>query len=281
MNNREELRRKGNEIRERLQHGTFPVRERPRAVAGIPGLRNYTAEAIFGAVWARPGLDIRYRMLATLSVLTSLQRLSQFQTYVHSALNMGLGAEEIQEVPIHCSLYAGFPSAVNSLELVHEAFRERGIEAPQTEVPELSLEEMEARGRELREQLFGDLGQEGYASALVDLAPDLRVLTYQYGFGEIFFRPGLDLNQGGVRHRRADGAEGRWPVAEPPAGRPSGGPLQGGNGGGADPDRRIRGLSGGVERDLHSGRGLDLNQRRPRRCCSCGPYDGGCRMSSK
>ena len=193
MTSREELRRKGNEIRERLQHGTHPVRERPRATAGIPGLRNYTGEAIFGAVWSRPGLDIRYRMLATLSVLTSLQRLSQFQTYVHSALNMGLDPEEIQEVPIHCSLYAGFPSAVNSLELVHEAFRERGIEPPQTEVPELSLEEMEARGRELRERLFGAQGQEGYASALMDLAPDLRALTYQYGFGEIFFRPGLDL----------------------------------------------------------------------------------------
>ena len=193
MTNREELRRKGNEIRERLQHGTYPVRERPRATTTIPGLRNYTGEAIFGAVWSRPGLDIRYRMLATLSVLTSLQRLSQFQTYVHSALNMGLDPEEIQEVPIHCSLYAGFPSAVNSLELVHEAFRERGVDPPQTEAPELSLEEMEARGRELRERLFGAEGQGGYNSALMDLAPDLRALTYQYGFGEIFFRPGLDL----------------------------------------------------------------------------------------
>ena len=193
MTNREELRRKGNEIRERLQHGTYPVRERPRATTTIPGLRNYTGEAIFGAVWSRPGLDIRYRMLATLSVLTSLQRLSQFQTYVHSALNMGLDPGEIQEVPIHCSLYAGFPSAVNSLELVHEAFRERGVDPPQTEAPELSLEEMEARGRELRERLFGAEGQGGYNSALMDLAPDLRALTYQYGFGEIFFRPGLDL----------------------------------------------------------------------------------------
>ena len=193
MSTREELRRKGNEIRERLQHGTYPARERPRAVAGIPGLRNYTGEAIFGAVWSRPGLDIRYRMLATLSVLSSLQRLSQFQTYVHSALNMGMGPEEIQEVPIHCSLYAGFPSAVNSLELVHEVFNERGVEVPQTEVPEVSLEEMERRGRELRGQLLGTQDQGGYANALVDLAPDLRVLTLQYGFGEIFFRPGLDL----------------------------------------------------------------------------------------
>lgn len=193
MNSREELRRKGNEIRERLQHGTYPARERPRATASIPSLRNFTGESIFGAVWSRPGLDIRYRMLATLSVLTSLQRLSQFQTYVHSALNLGLDPEEIQEVPIHCSLYAGFPSAVNSLEVVHEAFRERDIDVPQTEVPEVSLEEMEARGRQLREQLFGAEGQQGYASALQDLAPDLRVITYQFGFGEIFFRPGLDL----------------------------------------------------------------------------------------
>ncbi len=193
MSSREELRRKGNEIRERLQHGAHPARERPRAVAGVPGLRNFTGESIFGAVWARPGLDIRYRMLATLSVLSSLQRLSQLQTYIHSALNLGMNAEEIQEALIHCSLYAGFPSTVNSLEVAHEAFRERGIEPPQPEIPEASLEEMEARGRELREKLMGTVDRGGYADALTDLAPDLRILTYQFGFGEIFFRPGLDL----------------------------------------------------------------------------------------
>ena len=193
MSSREELRRKGGEIRERLQHGAYPVRERPRATTSIPGLRNFTGESIFGAVWSRPGLDIRYRMLATLSVLTSLQRLSQFETYVNSALSMGMQPEEIQEVPIHCSLYAGFPSAVNSLELVHKAFGERGVAVPQAEVPEVSLEELETRGRQLREQLFGEEGQGGYNAALMDLAPDLRTITYQYGFGEIFFRPGLDL----------------------------------------------------------------------------------------
>ena len=228
MSSREELRRKGNEIRERLQHGTYPARERPRAVAGIPGLRNYTGEAIFGAVWSRPGLDIRYRMLATLSVLSSLQRLSQFQTYVHSALNMGLGAEEIQEVPIHCSLYAGFPSAVNSLELVHEAFRERGIEVPQTEVPEVSLEEMERRGRELREQLVGHSGPGrlcqrpgGPRAGPEDAHPPVRF------WGDLFpSGPRLEV-QGGVLHRRPDGPASRWPAPQLPTGRPPRGAFQG------------------------------------------------------
>ncbi len=193
MSNREELRRKGIEITERLQHGTNPSRERPRAVASVPGLRYYTRESIFGAVWARPGLELRYRMLATLSVLSSLQRLPQLGTYVHSALNMGLNAEEIQEALIHCSLYAGFPTAVNALEVAHDAFRERGIELPQTEVPEVSLDEMETRGRELREQLMGVQDQGAYVDAMAGLAPDLRRLTLQFSFGEIYFRPGLDL----------------------------------------------------------------------------------------
>ena len=158
-------------------------------------------------------------MLATLSVLSVLQRLSQFQTYVHSALNMGLSAEEIQEVPIHCSIYAGFPSAVNSLEVMHEAFRERDIEVPQPEAPEVSLEEMEARGRELRERLMGTEDRGGYADAVTRLAPDLRVLTYQYGFGEIFFRPGTGLEvAGGVLYGGPGGAPGRRPVAQLPAG---------------------------------------------------------------
>jgi 4-carboxymuconolactone decarboxylase len=193
MSSRDELRRKGNEIRERLQHGANPSGGRLRAVASVPGLRNFTGESIFGAVWSRPGLDIRYRMLATLSVLSSLQRLSQLKTYVHSALTLGLGPEEIQEALIHCCLYAGFPTTVNSLEAAHEAFSERGIEVPQTDVPEVSLEEMESRGRELREKLMGVQDQGGYVNALNDLAPDLRRLTLQFGFGEIFYRPGLDL----------------------------------------------------------------------------------------
>ena len=193
MSSREEIRRKGYEIAELLQHGTNPSPARPRAVGSVPGLRHYTRESIFGAVWARPGLELRYRMLATLSVLSSLQYLSQLQTYVHSALNMGLSAEEIQEALIHCSIYAGFPTAVNALEVAHDAFRERGIEPPQTEVPEVSLEEMEARGRELRERLIGVEDQGGYVNAMADLAPDLRRLTLQFSFGEIYFRPGLDL----------------------------------------------------------------------------------------
>lgn len=193
MTTREELRRKGDEIARRLGHGTNPPRPRPVATASIPGMQHYTRESIFGAVWARPGLELRYRMLATLSVLTCLQRLQQLRTYINSALNMGLGPQEVQEVFIHCSIYAGFPTAVNSLELAQEVFQQRGVTVPPMDVPEVSLEEMEARGQALRQSLMGDTDQGGYVAAADALAPDLRRLAVQYGFGGLYHRPGLDL----------------------------------------------------------------------------------------
>ena len=192
MTTREELRRKGDEILKRLGHGTNPPRAKPLPTSSIPGLQHYGTESIFGSVWARPGLDLRYRMLVTLSVLTSLQRLQQLRTYINSALNLGLGPEEIQEVFIQCALYAGVPTQVNSLVLAEKVFEQRGVKRPPTEVPELTLEEMEARGRARRAEMVGETPG-GYVDAIETLAPELRKTMFQYGFGEVYYRPGLDL----------------------------------------------------------------------------------------
>ena len=193
MTTREDLRRRGLEITERMGHGTNPPRPRPLSLRSIPGMHHFTTESIFGAVWARPGLDIRYRMLATLSVLTSLQRLAQLRAYINSALNLDIGAEEIQEVFIHCAIHSGFPTAVNSLELAKEIFDQRDLQPRLLEVPEVGLDELEARGRKLRTELMGEDDAGGYVSAIDASIPDLRRLLLQYGLGEVFHRPGLDM----------------------------------------------------------------------------------------
>jgi 4-carboxymuconolactone decarboxylase len=154
---------------------------------------DYTSEFIWGAVWARPELDIRYRMLANLGILSTLQRMSQLRTYINSALNMGLSPEEVVEVFIHCSMYAGFPTAVNSLELAREIFEQRGIEASPEAPVEVPLEEQEARGLALWETLVGDADDSGYAAAVEAVSPYLNRLHLRYGLGELFQRPGLDL----------------------------------------------------------------------------------------
>ncbi|MBI3325768.1 MAG: carboxymuconolactone decarboxylase family protein [Nitrospinae bacterium] len=186
---REELYRKGEEMRRQL--GLAP-RPTPSPMASVPGMQRFTTEAVFGGIWGRPGLDLRYRVLTTLSVLTVLQRLPQLRTYINSALTIGMSPRELQEVFIQGGLYAGFPTAVNSLGVAQEIFQERGISVPPAEVPEVSLEELERRGRARRQELMGGGGQEGYTAAAAELAPDLSRFVYQYGYGEVWYRPGLD-----------------------------------------------------------------------------------------
>ena len=193
MTTREDLRQRGRDVVRRLQHGANPPRPRPLYLGSIPGMEHFTSEALWGAVWARPGLELRHRMLATLAILSSLQRLPQLRTYINSALNIGLDPGEIREVFIQCALYAGFPTTVNSLELARDIFEQRGIEVQDPDVPEVPLEELEARGRALRDRLLDGEDRGGYVAPVDELAPDLRRIAIQYGFGEIYHRPGLDI----------------------------------------------------------------------------------------
>jgi 4-carboxymuconolactone decarboxylase len=193
MASREELRRRGAEVIEHLQHGTNPPRARPLYLASIPGMDHYNGEALWGGVWARPGLDLRLRMVVTLSILSCLQRLPQLRTYLNSALTIGLDPREIREILIQCSVYAGFPTTVNSLELLREVLERRNIEVPPTDVLEVSLDELEDRGRTLWEHLLGGTEPDDAVDAANLLAPDLRHIEIQYVFGEMYHRPGLDL----------------------------------------------------------------------------------------
>ncbi len=65
----------------------------------------------WGAVWARDGLDRRTRSVITLTALTALGREREIAMHVRAALHNGLAPEEIAEVLIHTSIYAGVPTA--------------------------------------------------------------------------------------------------------------------------------------------------------------------------
>lgn len=192
MPTRQELFERGEAIRQQLQHGSHAASPGSSAVSTAPGVRRFTSEAVFGGIWSRPGLDLRYRMLCTLSVLSVLQRLPQLRTYIHSALTLGVTPREIQEVFIQCAIYGGFPTMVNALGLAKEVFEQRGVTVPETTIPEHSLEELEAQGRVIRQELQGTHRHTSYASGAAPLTTDLFQMALQFGYGEIWQRPDLD-----------------------------------------------------------------------------------------
>jgi 4-carboxymuconolactone decarboxylase len=101
-----------------------------RIVAGLqdiaPDFAKYLIEFAFGDIYARPGLDLKARQIATVAALTALgTALPQLKVHIHGALNVGCTRREITEVIMQMAVYAGFPAALNGLVAAKDVFSDR------------------------------------------------------------------------------------------------------------------------------------------------------------
>ena len=94
-----------------------------------PDFARYLVEFAFGDIYARPGLDLKSRQIATVAALTALAALPQLKVHIHGALEVGCSREEIVEVIMQTAVYAGFPAALNALAAAKEVFAERARRA--------------------------------------------------------------------------------------------------------------------------------------------------------
>ncbi len=100
-----------------------------RVMKGIgslsPDMARFIVEFAYGDVWSRPGLDLKTRELATVSALIALGNCApQLKVHMGGMLRVGWTREEIIELVIHMSVYAGFPAALNALTIAGEVFAE-------------------------------------------------------------------------------------------------------------------------------------------------------------
>ncbi|MDH3680148.1 MAG: carboxymuconolactone decarboxylase family protein [Acidimicrobiia bacterium] len=194
MPERDELRRAGREVRSRLGLGD----EQGAELA--PGLTDLTDELVFGSVWSRPGLELEDRMVATLSALTCKQYVPQLHRFIGAALHIGMSPRLVQEVLLHCGMYAGMPSAASSLRVVSEVLDQLDIPhpvdvlSPAAEVDEVDLERLYARGLETMNVLHDERARDGYA-APDSAAADLYDTAIHYLYGEIWNRSGITTRQ--------------------------------------------------------------------------------------
>ncbi len=93
-----------------------------------PDFAVYLLEYPFGDIYARPQLRLRDRELATIAALAALGNAQpQLKVHINAALNVGVKPEEVVEVMMQMSVYAGFPAALNGLSITKEVFAERQI----------------------------------------------------------------------------------------------------------------------------------------------------------
>ncbi|MBK3801058.1 carboxymuconolactone decarboxylase family protein [Azospirillum brasilense] len=88
-----------------------------------PDFATYVFEFPFGDIYSRPGLDLRSREIATIAALAAMGNAApQLKVHIEAGLNVGLTRDEIVEVLIQMSVYAGFPAALNGLFAAKEVF---------------------------------------------------------------------------------------------------------------------------------------------------------------
>lgn len=196
MASSEERFQKGLEVRARLAGGEGRLFKGsvPAAYALAPDMYRITTECLYGSIWSRPGLDIRSRAMATLTVSAIQLATPQVRTHIRNALNVGITPQEIIEICMMITFYGGVPAAYNALAVTREVCEERDLDVtvPATFDPTITPEALYARGLAKHQELLPDVFGY-YPTEPTEVEHDLDILMQEYLWGAIWTRPGLDM----------------------------------------------------------------------------------------
>ena len=114
----------GEEFVERMNQSTYddPVMHKFRDIA---------AENVFGALWTRPGLDLKTRALICVISDAATGRDPELRLHIRMARRQGWTEDELTEALIHLSGYVGVPlirEAMVTASGVFTELREEGFE---------------------------------------------------------------------------------------------------------------------------------------------------------
>ena len=124
--------RKGSELRRQLLGDAY-VERANQATYSDPTMKKFidlATETVFGALWTRPGLDLKTRTLVCVVTDAATGRFPELAIHVRMALRQGWTEEEITETLLHMSGYVGVPIIRESLLTAKEVFEEHRKESP-------------------------------------------------------------------------------------------------------------------------------------------------------
>ena len=94
-------------------------------MATLGELGDRIIETIYGDIYQRPGLSLRDRQIATLSMLMAMGgKDRQVQVHMRAGLRVGMTEDELRELVIQLAAYAGFPAAINAQAQLNEVLAE-------------------------------------------------------------------------------------------------------------------------------------------------------------
>ncbi|MBV8493071.1 MAG: carboxymuconolactone decarboxylase family protein [Alphaproteobacteria bacterium] len=118
--------RKGAELRRKLM-GDAAVEQSARGIYSDPVMQKFldvAIENVFGALWTRPGLDIKTRALICVVSDACTGREPELALHLRMALRQGWSEDELTETLLHLSGYVGVPIIRESMLVASKVFKE-------------------------------------------------------------------------------------------------------------------------------------------------------------
>ena len=125
-----ELYRKGAAMRRQLM-GDAAVERSAREIYSDPVMKKFidmATETVFGALWTRPGLDLKTRTLICVISDAATGRDPELKLHLRMARNQGWTEDELVESLLHLGGYVGVPLIRESLLVAKETFAEMRAE---------------------------------------------------------------------------------------------------------------------------------------------------------
>jgi 4-carboxymuconolactone decarboxylase len=121
-----ELYRKGEAIRRKLR-GDADFARNKSGYDRDPVMKKFidvATETVFGALWARPGLDFKTRTLICVVSDAATGRHPELDIHLRFALKEGWTEDELVEVLLHLSGYVGVPLIREAMLVASKVFAE-------------------------------------------------------------------------------------------------------------------------------------------------------------
>jgi 4-carboxymuconolactone decarboxylase len=118
--------RKGRELRRQLMGDAY-VERINQTVYADPIMKKFVdvaSETVFGALWTRPGLDLKTRTLICVVSDAATARTPELAIHLRMARRQGWTEDELVEVLLHLSGYVGVPLVREALLTAKEVFAE-------------------------------------------------------------------------------------------------------------------------------------------------------------
>ena len=125
-----ELRRKGLAMRTRLFGEEFENRLNQTTYndSVMETFRDIAVENVFGALWSRPGLDLKTRTLICVVSDVATGRETELELHLRMALRQGWSETELTETLVHLSGYVGVPLVRGAMLVASKLFAQLGEE---------------------------------------------------------------------------------------------------------------------------------------------------------